>query len=136
MSKNKEIVQSLNNLIKDLDLNHIINANDISDSYHTFGELYEYRKTYNALLFNEWYKQGLYDVQKSKRHHDGKLCFGDGKWFIVTAILPSDQISNHYPIEDWDIFQVEENEISKHEYDGHTPNDVLSRMIDLLNERK
>ena len=26
----------------------------MSDGYHTFAELYEFRKAYNAALFNEW----------------------------------------------------------------------------------
>ena len=47
----------------------------VSDGYHTFSELYEFRKMYNALLFNEWYKQGKYQVHKSWRHHDGEKCF-------------------------------------------------------------
>ena len=55
---------------------------DISDGYHSFGELYEFRKVYNAALFNEWYKLGLYDVHKSHKHYDGSECFGGG-WFIV-----------------------------------------------------
>ena len=44
----------------------------VSDGYHTFLELYEFRKVYNALLFNEWYKQGKYQVHKSWKHNDGK----------------------------------------------------------------
>lgn len=27
---------------------------ELSDGYHTFDELYEFRKMYNAALFNEW----------------------------------------------------------------------------------
>ena len=41
----------------------------VSDGYHTFSELYEFRKMYNALLFNEWYKQGKYQVHKSWKHN-------------------------------------------------------------------
>jgi hypothetical protein len=48
---------------------------DTSDGYHTFNELYDYRKVYNALLFNEWSRQGLYDVHKSRKHSDGEQCF-------------------------------------------------------------
>ena len=40
----------------------------VSDGYHTFSELYEFRKMYNALLFNEWYKQGKYQV-----HNHGNI---------------------------------------------------------------
>lgn len=41
---------------------------DISDGYHTFKELYEFRKLYNAALFNEWAENGKIEVYKSKRH--------------------------------------------------------------------
>ena len=121
-----------------------------SDGYHTFDELYEFRKMYNATLFNEWGKQITretafgkdergrttqyvvgekikYDVHKSKKHHDGELCFGGG-WFIVVAVLPTGQISNHYKMEDWDLFQIPETETAKYEFDGHTPTDVLNRL--------
>lgn len=99
---------------------------EISDGYHTFNELYEFRKHYNALLFNEWSSSEKYDVTKSKKHSDGELCFGGG-WFIVTANTPFGQISNHYELKDWDLFKCNEVEISP-EYDGHTADDVLFRL--------
>lgn len=102
----------------------------ITDGYHSFKELYEFRKIYNAVLFNEWSKQGLYKVHKSKKHNDGELCFGGG-WFIVVAKLPSGQISNHYKMEDWDLFKVSETEKALFPFDGHTPKDVLDRLKSL-----
>jgi len=100
-----------------------------SDGYHTFNELYEFRKTYNAALFNEWAKFDIpsYDVHKSWKHNDGELCFGGG-WFIVVAILPTGQISNHYEAKDWDLFKIPEVEKAKYEFDGHTSADVLARL--------
>lgn len=103
---------------------------DTSDGYHTFKELYEFRKVYNAALFNEWAKEGKYSVHKSLKHHDGELCFGGG-WFIVVAILPSGQISNHYEIKDWGLFNCMETEKVLFEFDGHTPKDVLNRINSL-----
>lgn len=102
-----------------------------SDGYHTFDELYEFRKVFNAALFNEWHKQNnLYQVHKSKRHNDGELCFGGG-WFIVVAMLPSGQISNHYQLKDWDLFKIPETETALFRFDGHTGNDVLNRLKNL-----
>lgn len=103
---------------------------NISDGYHTFNELYEYRLLYNASMFNELAKQGLYDVHKSKRHSDGEECFGGG-WFIVQAQLPTGQISNHYEMKDWDLFQIPEKE-KANIWDGHTPQDVAKRLRDFL----
>lgn len=104
---------------------------NISDGYHTFNELYEYRLLYNASMFNELAKQGLYDVHKSKLHSDGTISFGDENWFIVQAELPTGQISNHYEIKDWNLFQVPVKE-KANPYDGHSPQDVANRLREFL----
>ena len=82
-----------------------VDVGDVSDGYHTFNELYEFRKVYNAALFNEWAAQGKYCVHKSKG-----------------------QISNHYELNDWDLFQIPEHEKALFEFDGHTAKDVLERL--------
>lgn len=111
----------------------LLNIGGLSDGYHTFDELYEFRKMYNAVLFNEWGNPGFdilgvkYNVHKSWKHHDGELAFGGG-WFIVSAMLPSGLISNHYKAEDWDLFQVPIKEKALFEFDGHTGADVLERL--------
>jgi hypothetical protein len=102
----------------------------VSDGYHTFDELYEFRMRYNAAMFNEWHKQGKYDCHKSHKHDNGEPCFGGG-WFIVVAILPNGQISNHYPAKDWDAFRIPEVERAKYAFDGHSPQDVLERIAGL-----
>lgn len=120
-----------------------------SDGYHTFKELYDFRKAYNVALFNEWgkyderktfnyqyekpsqYESGVkYDVHKSWKHNDGELCFGGG-WFIVVAVLPEGQISNHYKAEDWDLFKIPEVEKAKYPFDGHTGLDVINRLLNI-----
>jgi hypothetical protein len=103
---------------------------NVSDGYHTFNELYEYRLLYNASFFNELAKQNLYDVHKSKKHSDGEDCFGGG-WFIVMAELPTGQVSNHYELKDWNLFQVPEKE-KANVWDRHTPQDVAKRMREFL----
>lgn len=102
-----------------------------SDGHHTFEELYRYRLLYNAALFNEWALAGLYDVHKSRHHHDGTLPFGDSKWFIVVAELPTGQISNHYRVVDWDLFDIETRDLPN-VYDEHTPAMVAERLTHLL----
>lgn len=104
-----------------------------SDGYHTFKELYEYRMLYNALIFNEWAKQGLYEVHKSLRHNDGELCFGGG-WFVVVAMLPSGMITNHYEEKYWDNFKIPSLGKSSIPFDGHTPNDVANRISEFLKQ--
>ncbi len=113
---------------------------EYSDGYHTFNELYEFRKLYNAALFNWWVNKpefihgkphiNRFNVHKSLRHFNGDLCFGGG-WFIVSAMLPTGQISNHYKVEDWDLFQVPETFKAQFEFDNHTSQDVLERLTNL-----
>ena len=112
---------------KDIVLPNDIKAGQVSDGYHTFDELYEFRKQYNAALFNEWAKQNKFYVHKSKRHNDGEECFGGG-WFIVIAKLPYGQISNHYEMKDWELFKIPEENTAMLNYDGHTGLDVLDRL--------
>jgi hypothetical protein len=102
-----------------------------SDGYHTFNELYEFRKVYNAALFNEWGQSGKWDVHKSWRHFDGEFPFGGG-WFIVVAILPTGQITNHYEAGDWDSFKIKETERALHPFDGHSSRDVIDRLIRMI----
>jgi hypothetical protein len=98
-----------------------------SDGHHTFNELYDFRMSYNAALFNEWAASGKHYVHKSRRHHDGELCFGGG-YFVVVAVLPGGQISNHYKDKYWDLFDIPQAEKALFEFDGHTGTDVLSRL--------
>jgi len=104
--------------------------NELSDGWHTFDDLYEFRKLYNAVLFNEWAASNKYEVHKSIRHNDGELCF-DGGWFIVVAILPSGQISNHYKMDEWDLFRIPAKDKALYPFDGHTPQMVMNRLFKL-----
>lgn len=103
------------------------NMGKISDGYHTFDELYRYRMLYNAAFFNALAKDGSIKTCKSRRHSNGEKCFGSDDWFIVMAILPTGQISNHYESEYWDLFNIPERGIA-FDYDGHTPNEAADRI--------
>lgn len=103
---------------------------EISDGYHTFKELYQYRRVYNAMLVNEYENQWLYNVHKSLKHSDWEDCFGGG-YFVVQMTLPTGQVSNHYKLEHWDEFKCEIRGKAD-EWDGHTPQEALSRMMNFL----
>lgn len=111
----------INWLIKKFNLN-------VSDGYHTFKELYEFRMLYNAAFFKHLFFSH-FSVHKSLRHYDGELCFGGG-WFIVVAELPTGVISNHYESKYWDLFHVPSFHKSITPFDGHTPQDVVERLTD------
>ena len=98
-------------------------SGEASDGYHTFNELYDFRREYNAALVNS----GVWKAHKSHRHHSGELCFGGG-WFIVMIETPFGQISNHYENKYWDEFHCEEKEFAD-EWDGHTEKDVIERLM-------
>lgn len=104
-----------------------VDMGEVSDGYHTFNELYYYRMLYNAAFFNALPK---HMVHKSKRHHTGEECFGGG-WFIVMANLPTGQISNHYELKDWRLFNIPEKEFAD-EWDGHTPKQAAERLQKFL----
>lgn len=106
-----------------------------SDGYHTFDELYEFRKLYHAAFVNELeeveHAFGRNRTVKSWRHSSGEECFGGG-WFIVVTVLPGGhgQISNHYEAKDWELFRVPEVEVPVGDFtfDGHDASDVAERL--------
>jgi hypothetical protein len=112
-----------------------VSVGQVSDGYHTFDELYECRKVLNALLFNSWAAQGIYDVHKSLRHHDGERCFGTTGWFVVCAVLPEGQVSFHYPVADWCLFHVPAEPKARYPFDHHTTAGAIKRLTALINER-
>lgn len=100
----------------------------ISDGNHTFDELYQFRAAYNAGMSNLLEKAIPGSVVKSKRHHDGELCFGGG-FFIVVMSLPNGQVSNHYKlgVNLWNMFMVPEVDLPP-VWDGHSSDDALYRL--------
>ena len=108
---------------------------ELKDLKETLDVVYQFRLMYNALLFNEWHKHSEVEVYKSKRHSDGSIPFecDSEDWFVVVAILPTGkQITNHYRMDHWNYFKIPEYDKVKDEFDGHTSDDVLDRLMELL----
>lgn len=113
-------------------------TNDVSDGYHTFGELYDHRITLWIALCNlraqvtdSNERQYFEDVWRSKKHSDGELAF-DGKWFVLgIGTDKGDQITYHVPIERWDECDFADELEKAPEWDGHTSSDVLERLKNL-----
>lgn len=91
---------------------------DFSDGYHTFNDLY----TQRAVLFATIVNQNLDKAWKSRKHEDGKPCFGGG-WFIVGIDTPVGSYTYHYEDKYWDVYKCVELPTAKH-WDGHTDKDV------------
>lgn len=123
-----------------------LDTNCISDSYHTFGELYDFRCALtNALFKRIWTAAWRYwkpeegdnssfetsgnPIWKSKLHSDGTM-FED--FFIVGyACTPGKQITFHFPLAAWDIFDYAKVLDKAPEWDGHTSADALERLKSL-----
>ena len=107
---------------------------DVSDGYHTFDELYYYRLCYNAIFINTLVKlinenpAKFKDIKvcKSKKHFGGELCYGGG-WFIVMISTPWGQISNHYKLEYWNMFNCRIVDVSW-KWDGHGMKEAMERL--------
>lgn len=105
-----------------------LDTNLISDTYHTFGELYAHRGQLFITLCNYLGTFTNKDVWKSWRHHDGSSWNG---WFIAGINhAEGEQLSYHLPLEKFYDLHVPEIERAPL-WDGHTPADVLERLKSL-----
>lgn len=111
-----------------------ITPSGVSDGFHTFDELYYYRLCYNAALINSLVQlindnpAKFKDIKvcKSKKHFGGEPCYGGG-WFIVMINTPWGQISNHYKLEYWDMFNCRVADTSW-KWDGHGMKEAMERL--------
>ena len=97
---------------------------DTSDGYHTFNELYDHR----AKLFSVIVQCFKDRAWKSKLHHDGTMYEG---MFVVGIETPLGQATYHYDIDPyWNAFDCQEL-IRAPEWDGHIPEQAISRIASL-----
>lgn len=116
----------LNVAIKSYKDKGLVRTKNISDGYHTFGQLYHDRAILFAVICNTFKDKAW----KSKQHDDGTM-FDD--MFIVGVETPQGQYTYHYHIEPyWDMYNVKEIEYAPM-WDGHTHEDV-NRLFGLLGE--
>lgn len=119
-----KIEEIINGLIT---ISSAVRTNEISDGYHTFGELYEHRIVlFIALCGVLVHTQSPWPVWKSKKHADGTEMEG---WFIMGIHKEAgQQISYHLPNRFWDKCEFVETLETAPEWDGHTSDDVLNRL--------
>lgn len=123
----KEPLNQLQKKIKFYKENNLIKTKDISDGYHTFGELYHHR----AILFSVICNLLKEKAWKSKLHADGTMF--DGDMFIVGIETPEGNYTYHYHMNPyWDMFDIKELDYAP-KWDGHKPSDI-DRLFSLLKE--
>ncbi len=103
-----------------------VDTNQISDGYHTFGELYDHRiELWIALCRNI---NNVY-VWRSMRHSDGSSLDG---WFVLgMKVTPGTQITYHLPLDRWGSTDFAQTLEHAPEFDGHTSADVIQRLKSL-----
>ena len=103
----------------------------ISDTNHTFEELYEER----ALLLAAFCNDAKCFTFKSKKHFDEEndpMFEGD---FIVGIHTPEGMVTYHIPLRYWDLFDITELERGC-EYDGSTPEQNREKLKSLFGKNK
>lgn len=98
----------------------------ISDGYHTFGELYDHR----SILFIALMQSNPDISWVADLHEDGSMFPG---FFIAGMELPDGQITYHLKRHPWFKCLVQGRANIKYityapPYDGHTPEDVIERL--------
>lgn len=126
LTKCKEAINKINADILKLD-SIGADINQVSDGYHTYGQLYYQRMMLFSILVNLFPELSW----KTKKHEDGELCF-EGRFFLVTIETPDGAYGYHYETKYWDLFNCKELPKAKH-WDGYTEKDV-TRLMSLLRE--
>lgn len=99
-------------------------ASEISDGFHTFGELYDHRRALTAALARV--TEGSW---RSKAHHPEDSPMFEGGYFIVGIPTPAGPITYHYKLPHWDDFEgVTELEHSP-KWDGAPPSATVDRLL-------
>ena len=123
------IIEKINNEIKEYKDRTKNSADDISDGYHTFGNLYKHRTYLLALAMIH-----LPYAWKARKHEDGTMFDG---MFVVGFPTPNGMVTYHCDNEYWNDFKVPEIPHAPH-FDGYSDADVLDRekaFLDSTNTR-
>lgn len=98
------------------------------DKYHTMDELYMHR----TALFMALMRCNKEKSWKSRQHNDGTFY---PEWFIAGIHLSSGDITYHLPNYKWNELADIKTLSVGYEWDGHTPNDVVRRLLNAKFEK-
>jgi hypothetical protein len=117
-----DVTEALARLVADAMRAATGDPNQLSDGFHTFGELYEHRHALFCALVR---LAPPLTVWRTWHHEDGSMFEG---MFLAGIALPGGDISYHLPERYWDLLPgVRELDRAPH-WDGYTPADVVNRL--------
>ena len=119
--------KKINDLIKN-EKPQGLNTKLISDTHHTFGDLYEQRAYLFSSLLRCYNKLSFI----SKLHDDSTMFNGD---FIAGIITPAGQYTFHFKLKYWKLFYGINVLDKAPKYDGHKPENI-DRLLSLTKENK
>lgn len=107
-------------------------SGEISDGYHTFGELYDHRRALTAVLAKAFAEAADADgAWRSKAHHPDDDPMFEGEYFVVGINLPTGPITYHYKLSHWDDFAAVPELEHAPKWDGAPPSATVSRLLEL-----
>lgn len=127
----------INQILKLVGLENFLDVGEVSDGFHTFNQLYEHRNLLFCFLLTLIYRENLskFQVWKALKHSDGTMFdSNNGDWFIagLSDETGSRQITYHMSKSRyWGLLDIPEREFAP-KYDGHSPDDVLERLVSFL----
>lgn len=120
----------------------IVEGTDVSDGYHTMSELYKHRWALTVALTKlieshpDKLKSGALRAFRSKLHNDGTMfegyfIIGIGPYYNEPVDDVIMQISYHYELKYWEQFDHCVTIPKAPEWDGHTSQNVIQRLLKL-----
>lgn len=102
-----------------------------SDGFHTFEELYAHRNTLFVALMRAHPRISWI----AEKHSDGTSYRG---WFLAGMTLPTGDITYHLPDSLWELTKSFVHDVREYapEWDGHTSDDVLRRLLEWISFNK
>lgn len=97
---------------------------EVSDGYHTFNELYAHRVRLFSTLMNAFPNLSWW----SRKHSDGEEWEG---WILAGIDTPDGAATYHLPESEIENLPADTEIDAGKEWDGHTADDVLNRLLSL-----
>lgn len=106
-------------------------TDEVSDGFHTFGELYDHRRALTAVVAAWAARMPEPAAWRSKAHHPEDSPMFEGGYFIVGIELDTGTITYHYELKHWDDFAAVPEREHAPRWDGAPPSATVDRLLEL-----